>query len=273
MKSYSKAPEEVGDRVAHIIHLFHPELEAVRIRVDLISVANSEDDGPALTHQGYAAAAVVRIVDIKGRIMGRGDAEIVIDEYCWLQMDPAQKDALIDHELHHLIVQHVGKGSVVKLDERGRPKLKLRKHDRQFGWFDEIAKRHGRNSGEVKQAMRLVLEAKQIYFDFAVLPAIAAEDREKIITIDMVKLPNLGTAGAPVELKTEEEEDEELVIQATAAVQKSKVASVSVIQRRLRIGYNRAARIMDRLEQLGIVGPENGASPREILINSTQEKS
>jgi S-DNA-T family DNA segregation ATPase FtsK/SpoIIIE len=40
-----------------------------------------------------------------------------------------------------------------------------------------------------------------------------------------------------------------------------------MIQRRLRIGYNRAARIMDMLEDRDIVGPENGSSPREILID------
>jgi S-DNA-T family DNA segregation ATPase FtsK/SpoIIIE len=40
-----------------------------------------------------------------------------------------------------------------------------------------------------------------------------------------------------------------------------------MIQRRLRIGYNRAARIMDLMEDKGIVGPENGSSPREILID------
>jgi hypothetical protein len=44
-------------------------------------------------------------------------------------------------------------------------------------------------------------------------------------------------------------------------------ASTSTLQRRLRIGYNRAAQIMDLLEENGIVGPENGAAPREILAD------
>jgi S-DNA-T family DNA segregation ATPase FtsK/SpoIIIE len=38
-----------------------------------------------------------------------------------------------------------------------------------------------------------------------------------------------------------------------------------MLQRRLRIGYNRAARIMEIMEEKGIVGPENGSSPREII--------
>jgi S-DNA-T family DNA segregation ATPase FtsK/SpoIIIE len=44
-------------------------------------------------------------------------------------------------------------------------------------------------------------------------------------------------------------------------------ASVSVLQRRLRIGYTRAARIMDLLEERGVVGPNRGAEPREILMD------
>ena len=64
-----------------------------------------------------------------------------------------------------------------------------------------------------------------------------------------------------------EEEDEELVEQAMEVIRQSNRASVSVLQRRLRIGYTRAARIMDVLEERGIVGPNKGAEPREILID------
>ncbi len=62
-------------------------------------------------------------------------------------------------------------------------------------------------------------------------------------------------------------DDEELYQQALDVLKSSKRASTSNIQRRLRIGYNRAARIIDLLEDNGIVGPENGSSPREILVD------
>ncbi|MBC8040781.1 MAG: DNA translocase FtsK [Opitutaceae bacterium] len=62
-------------------------------------------------------------------------------------------------------------------------------------------------------------------------------------------------------------DDEELYNQALDVIKSTKRASTSMIQRRLRIGYNRAARIMDLMEQKGIVGPENGSSPREILVD------
>ena len=63
------------------------------------------------------------------------------------------------------------------------------------------------------------------------------------------------------------EEDEELVEQCIEVIRQTNRASVSVLQRRLRIGYTRAARIMDLLEERGVVGPNKGAEPREILID------
>ncbi|HUJ09772.1 MAG TPA: DNA translocase FtsK [Verrucomicrobiae bacterium] len=63
------------------------------------------------------------------------------------------------------------------------------------------------------------------------------------------------------------EEDEELVEQCIEVIRQTNRASVSVLQRRLRIGYTRAARIMDLLEERGVVGPNRGAEPREILID------
>ncbi|HEY6008010.1 MAG TPA: DNA translocase FtsK, partial [Geobacteraceae bacterium] len=55
---------------------------------------------------------------------------------------------------------------------------------------------------------------------------------------------------------------------AVALVAESRQASISMIQRRLRIGYNRAARIIEKMEQEGIIGPSDGTSkPREVFIN------
>jgi S-DNA-T family DNA segregation ATPase FtsK/SpoIIIE len=64
-----------------------------------------------------------------------------------------------------------------------------------------------------------------------------------------------------------EEEDEELVEQAIEVLRTEQRASVSLLQRRMRIGYTRAARIMDLLEERGIVGPNKGAEPRDILMD------
>ena len=65
----------------------------------------------------------------------------------------------------------------------------------------------------------------------------------------------------------EDDADEELIEQCIEVIRQTNRASVSILQRRLRLGYTRAARVMDTLEERGIVGPNRGAEPREILMD------
>lgn len=67
--------------------------------------------------------------------------------------------------------------------------------------------------------------------------------------------------------------DEETVQKCLEVIRQEKKASTSLLQRRLRLGYTRAARMMDILEQRGIIGPGEGAKPREILINVGQDEA
>ncbi|MDD4870339.1 MAG: DNA translocase FtsK [Kiritimatiellae bacterium] len=71
----------------------------------------------------------------------------------------------------------------------------------------------------------------------------------------------------PVDSMDDGGEDEELLNQSIAIIKETQRASTSSLQRRLRIGYTRAARIMDILEERGVVGPPRGSDPREILID------
>jgi S-DNA-T family DNA segregation ATPase FtsK/SpoIIIE len=64
----------------------------------------------------------------------------------------------------------------------------------------------------------------------------------------------------------------DLYDQAVAVVLRDKKASTSYIQRRLQIGYNRAASLMERMEKEGIVGPANHAGKREILLETAGEE-
>ena len=64
------------------------------------------------------------------------------------------------------------------------------------------------------------------------------------------------------------DEDEEIIQKCIDVIRVEKKASVSLMQRRLRLGYTRAARIMDELEDRGLVGPNRGAEPREILFDT-----
>ncbi len=71
----------------------------------------------------------------------------------------------------------------------------------------------------------------------------------------------------PFDAEEGEGEDEELIEQCIEVIRSEQKASVSLLQRRLKIGYGRAARIMDVLEERGYVGPSKGAEPRDILID------
>jgi S-DNA-T family DNA segregation ATPase FtsK/SpoIIIE len=73
--------------------------------------------------------------------------------------------------------------------------------------------------------------------------------------------------------KTEErgEELDELFDQAVEVVARNRIASISFVQRKLKIGYNRSARILEQMEADGIVGPQEGTKPREIFVRPPDE--
>ena len=66
----------------------------------------------------------------------------------------------------------------------------------------------------------------------------------------------------------QEDFSDELYDQAVQLVSETRQASISMVQRRLRIGYNRAARMIERMEKEGVVGPADGARPREVYVNN-----
>ena len=68
------------------------------------------------------------------------------------------------------------------------------------------------------------------------------------------------------ESKTDGEDYDERYDDAVALITKTRQASISMLQRHLRVGYNRAARIIETMEKEGIVGPSDGSKPREVLV-------
>jgi len=69
----------------------------------------------------------------------------------------------------------------------------------------------------------------------------------------------------------EDELSDTLYDQALATVSEMRAVSISMLQRKMRIGYNRAARMIERMERDGVVGPADGAKPREVLIRQVGE--
>ena len=68
----------------------------------------------------------------------------------------------------------------------------------------------------------------------------------------------------------QDSDGDELLPQAVEVILETGQASVSMLQRRLKLGYARAARIVDEMEERGIVGPFEGAKPRQLLISKAQ---
>ena len=104
-------------------------------------------------------------------------------------------------------------------------------------------------------------------------PYISAEEIEKVIKFvkkeggDPEYDEELKTAIDNPEQKASSEPQDELTEDAISYIFKSGQASVSMLQRRFRIGYNRAARIIDEIEEKGIIGPQDGARPRQLLMS------
>ena len=70
--------------------------------------------------------------------------------------------------------------------------------------------------------------------------------------------------------EAKEKDYDDLIPQAVDVIFETQQASVSMLQRRLKLGYARAARLVDQMEEMGIVGPFEGSKPRQLLITKEQ---
>lgn len=82
--------------------------------------------------------------------------------------------------------------------------------------------------------------------------------------------PDTGDADAADDAAAVKSDYDELLPQAVDVIFETKQASVSMLQRRLKLGYSRAARLVDQMEEIGIVGPFEGSKPRQVLITKQQ---
>lgn len=89
--------------------------------------------------------------------------------------------------------------------------------------------------------------------------------KQQKVDYDEAMIPKKGESSSASDNGNDEPEDE-FYNQAVDLVRRQQTASVSMLQRRFRIGYNRAARIVDEMEAKGIVGPSEGSKPRQVLV-------
>ena len=199
----------------------------------------------------------------------------------WRLLSPAQRTALVDHEMCHLGVEVL---------ESGAHKLVLRNHDVEE--FVDVVSRHGLwrpiladlVSAAGPTQLRMLADVAD---ELSELPdeepepiahdaddvereggddEIAERHKVKITTAqrDVLGLDDKpATAGAPEPTPVS---DADWAVRARHLVITTQVGSTSLLQRRLKIGYGRAARVIDQLHLAGILGAPDGSKPRDVLV-------
>ncbi len=195
--TYEKADHEVHSLIRRVMKQYHPDLATLEVKLCVLMANAPKDEhgqplAPAIKLHGVPCAATIQILPYKQRAAGREDAELLIDADQWKMSTDPQREALIDHELMHLDPQRDEEGAW-KSDDCGRPKLKTRHHDFDFGWFRAVAERHADASGEVQQAKAFADENGQTFFGWAAPPAGAGIEQGPTPTVAMDKLNEIVT--------------------------------------------------------------------------------
>jgi hypothetical protein len=162
MASHSPATSDVTALIRDVIDEHYPDLAEAEVTINAL-FAYAPEGKPAVKLHGRPCYAVIKINSEKDRVEGKADTTMTIDGAAWKAFDDERRLALIGHECHHILVQR-DKDGEIKSDDAGRPKLKLRPHDWEFGGFDEIARRYGRASIEVMTVRTLVDERRQLFW-------------------------------------------------------------------------------------------------------------
>ncbi|MBQ3511434.1 MAG: cell division protein FtsK [Bacilli bacterium] len=108
------------------------------------------------------------------------------------------------------------------------------------------------NDDEIKRIIDFTVEQQKAQYD------------DNMMNLDAVDTSSSNSGLADMEGTTDE--DDPLYNDIVKFVIESQKASASLFQRKFKLGYNRAARIVDLLEERGIIGPQNGSKPREVLV-------
>lgn len=123
-------------------------------------------------------------------------------------------------------------------------------------------------SGELAKPLRLQSSFVSEEELKKVVKYLKDQDMQELDSIDLDGDSNAGSGDAFFGSMVEDEDGDDLYEDAKQAVIEAGKASTSYLQRKLRVGYSRAARLMDILEERGVIGPQDGSKPREILMGN-----
>lgn len=155
--TYWKAHDRDLTQILRVMEMYHHELHQHGVKIGVIFAMAKEEEGHALKHGGYPAAATIKIIQLKDRITKDYDVELMIDADFWKSSDDNKRIALIDHELSHIALKRkkpekpkkgdppkdVDPTGEVMYDDYNRPMLKTVKGDYNVGdGFMKVIARH-----------------------------------------------------------------------------------------------------------------------------------
>lgn len=170
----------------------------------------------------------------------------------------------------------VGKGDMLFMDPTSSTPLRL-----QGAWVEESEVKkivdHWRQQGydEISSQDSEVLGGQQPSILEKAPDSVEAASTAPASAPDLTGMPGVPAAPAPggdmiTADRPDDDDTDDLLWQAMELVVSSGLGSTSMLQRKLRVGFSRAGRIMDELEQKGIVGPSEGSKAREVLLSVEQ---
>lgn len=290
MPSASHWPAPEAAEIGRSLLQHHEHLMPIRVEYVFRDEAVKDGDGAVWgrAHKLTGMKAMLATADAENS----NGCDFFILEFAWdiwRLLSPAQRLALVDHEMSHLGVE---------ITDAGNHKLVLRRHDVEE--FVGVVSRHGlwrpiladlvsaAGPTQLRMLADVADELGQLPIEVTVEhhePIEHDEDEggvrdDEVSERRKVKITNaqrdvLGlnerpdTEGAPPEPAAVSDED--WAIRARHLIITTQVGSTSLLQRRLKIGFALAGRVMDILEEQGVVGPAQGSKAREVLISPEDE--
>ncbi len=145
---YREADQDVHDLLGQVMTQYFPELASLEppLNIDIRMVV--DDHGKGLMHRGHPAAGMIEIVSPEERSAGGPDVRIKLDYMRWLNDSERQHEALIHHEVNHLIPKYDQTSGSLRLDPYGRPVVKLRRDDWMLTGFSATVQIFGADAME-----------------------------------------------------------------------------------------------------------------------------
>lgn len=185
MPSYAAGTKDLHDIIKRVCNAHHPDLKKAKVTFAPLFVHAAEDaegdpKGAAIVHQGREVLAKTRVINVRDRVHGLADIEIMVDGDRWEELDDAQQEALIDQQLESLELRRENESGEVILDDIGRPKIIIRPPDFIVAGYRAVCERHGVNAPEVIAMRKVEEDYGQIVFQWhAEKPARSSSTKTK----------------------------------------------------------------------------------------------